>query len=64
MENVLKDVILIVGDIEETSQGNTYPTSQIYRFDFEGNTKEFIEHVGAHKGIVHADGMLTAETGV
>jgi len=42
----------------DTEDNKTHPITRVYRFEFEGDIPEFLQHVDKYSGLVHRE-MLT-----
>lgn len=54
----MKDLVIIVSDVEKDSDGNSYAVTRVYRFDLVGKVEDLIEYLEAYQDIVEGSQMV------
>ena len=56
-QNLIKDLIITIADIETEDDVPPYPITHIYRFDLIGNIKNFIDYIEKYPDVIEGGQM-------
>lgn len=61
MSDILKDITIVLSDIEEVDDSGPYPVTRVYRFDFEGSHKDLEAIFTKYENLFIEGGMMRNE---
>jgi len=62
VDQQLRDITLIIGEIEINDEGQPYAVTRIYRADLVGSVEDFIKHVRSTDQVVEFHNPYVKET--
>lgn len=53
----MKDVVVVISDVEGEAEGHPYAVAKVFRYDYEGTDEEFVAAIENLPGIIEGSQM-------